>query len=188
VVAGRRTPHRVRRRSSLASRRRCSASAATPGCAATRAGPEPRPPLPPSARRWVRWLSTGPDVFDAGDVVVEDELEAGQARRARHFGTARRRQPHRCAGRRPRDRVRQLPRRGRFRAVRGKRLGVLNLDAHFDLRDEATPSSGTPFLQMAHAEAAAGRELKYAVVGISEPNNTGTLQHRRRAGREVPAG
>lgn len=57
----------------------------------------------------------------------------------------------------------------------GKRLGVLNLDAHFDLRDEATPSSGTPFLQMAHAEAAAGRELRYAVVGISEPNNTRAL-------------
>ena len=37
------------------------------------------------------------------------------------------------------------------------------------------PSSGTPFLQMARAEAAAGRELKYAVVGISEPNNTRAL-------------
>ncbi|WP_457972722.1 formimidoylglutamase [Arthrobacter sp. D1-17] len=61
-------------------------------------------------------------------------------------------------------------------AVRGgKRWGVLNLDAHFDLRDEAAASSGTPFLQMARAEAAAGRALKYAVVGISEPNNTGAL-------------
>ncbi|WP_426997907.1 formimidoylglutamase [Pseudarthrobacter sp. N5] len=61
-------------------------------------------------------------------------------------------------------------------AVRGgKRLGVLNLDAHFDLRDEPMPSSGTPFLQMARAEASAGRELKYAVVGISEPNNTRAL-------------
>lgn len=61
-------------------------------------------------------------------------------------------------------------------AVReGLRVGVLNLDAHFDLRDEPVPSSGTPFLQMARAEAAAGRELKYAVVGISEPNNTRAL-------------
>ncbi|KII26907.1 formimidoylglutamase, partial [Arthrobacter sp. AK-YN10] len=59
--------------------------------------------------------------------------------------------------------------------LRGKRLGVLNLDAHFDLRDEPVPSSGTPFLQMAQEEAAAGRELQYAVVGISEPNNTRTL-------------
>ena len=57
----------------------------------------------------------------------------------------------------------------------GRRLGVLNLDAHFDLRQGPEPSSGTPFLQMAEAEAAAGRELKYAVVGISEPNNTRAL-------------
>ena len=61
-------------------------------------------------------------------------------------------------------------------AVRGgRRLGVLNLDAHFDLRAEPRPSSGTPFLQMAGAEAAAGREFRYAVVGISEPNNTRAL-------------
>lgn len=61
-------------------------------------------------------------------------------------------------------------------AVRGgRRLGVLNLDAHFDLREEPLPSSGTPFLQMAQAEAAAGREFRYAVVGISEPNNTRAL-------------
>jgi formiminoglutamase len=52
---------------------------------------------------------------------------------------------------------------------------VLNLDAHFDLRDAPEPSSGTPFLQMARAEEAAGRKLNYAVVGISEPNNTQTL-------------
>jgi formiminoglutamase len=57
----------------------------------------------------------------------------------------------------------------------GRRLGVLNLDAHFDLRDDPVPSSGTPVLQMARDEAAAGREFRYAVVGISEPNNTRTL-------------
>lgn len=58
---------------------------------------------------------------------------------------------------------------------RGQRLGILNLDAHFDLRREARASSGTPFLQMAMAEAAAGRGFQYAVVGISEPNNTPAL-------------
>ncbi|MFF1254703.1 formimidoylglutamase [Pseudarthrobacter sp. NPDC058329] len=57
----------------------------------------------------------------------------------------------------------------------GRRLGVLNLDAHFDLRDEPEPGSGTPFLQMARAEAAADRDFRYAVVGISEPNNTRAL-------------
>lgn len=64
---------------------------------------------------------------------------------------------------------------GTVAVTKGARLGVLNLDAHFDLRDAAAPSSGTPFLQMAHAEAAEGRKLEYAVIGISEPNNTRTL-------------
>lgn len=57
----------------------------------------------------------------------------------------------------------------------GARLGVLNLDAHFDLRDEPRPSSGTPFLQIAEAEAAAGRRFNYWVLGISQPSNTATL-------------
>lgn len=60
----------------------------------------------------------------------------------------------------------------------GARVGVLNLDAHFDLRAEDRASSGTPFLQMARAEAAAGRTLEYAVVGISRPNNTLALFRR----------
>lgn len=57
----------------------------------------------------------------------------------------------------------------------GQRWGVLNLDAHFDLREERRPTSGTPFAQMAAAERAAGRDLRYAVLGIAEPSNTGAL-------------
>ncbi|WP_042432671.1 formimidoylglutamase [Streptacidiphilus anmyonensis] len=57
----------------------------------------------------------------------------------------------------------------------GARLGVLNLDAHFDLRDEPRPSSGTPFLQMARDEERAGRRLNYWVLGVSQPSNTATL-------------
>ncbi|MFC9790994.1 formimidoylglutamase [Rhodococcus sp. NPDC127528] len=57
----------------------------------------------------------------------------------------------------------------------GARLGVLNLDAHFDLRSDARPSSGTPFRQMADRETALGRTLDYAVLGISQPSNTAAL-------------
>ncbi|MDN5601381.1 MAG: formimidoylglutamase, partial [Brachybacterium sp.] len=57
----------------------------------------------------------------------------------------------------------------------GQRWGVLNLDAHFDLREEPHPTSGTPFAQMAAAEQKVGRELHYAVLGIAEPSNTGAL-------------
>ncbi|SEJ46596.1 formiminoglutamase [Arthrobacter sp. yr096] len=117
------------------------------------------------------------DVFDAGDVVVEDDsLEAGQERAGRAISglldagnlTVVLGGGHETAF------ASYLGVAG-SETLRGKRLGVLNLDAHFDLRDEPTPSSGTPFLQMARAEAAAGRELQYAVVGISEPNNTRAL-------------
>ncbi|MGX0886953.1 formiminoglutamase [Kocuria rhizophila] len=65
--------------------------------------------------------------------------------------------------------------RTRSNRLRDKRVGVLNLDAHFDLRQADEPSSGTPFLQMARADQAAGREFDYTVLGISEPNNTGVL-------------
>ncbi|MDR6986749.1 formiminoglutamase [Paenarthrobacter nitroguajacolicus] len=118
------------------------------------------------------------DVFDAGDVVVEDDLlEAGQERAGRAISglldagnlTVVLGGGHETAF------ASYLGVAGSEAVTGGKRLGVLNLDAHFDLRDEPVPSSGTPFLQMAHAEAAAGRALKYAVVGISEPNNTRTL-------------
>lgn len=59
-----------------------------------------------------------------------------------------------------------------------QRWGVLNLDAHFDLRDAGQATSGTPFLQMADAQHAAGREFCYGVVGISESANTRVLFDR----------
>ncbi|GAA1490724.1 formimidoylglutamase [Brachybacterium sacelli] len=63
----------------------------------------------------------------------------------------------------------------------GQRWGVLNLDAHFDLREEPHPTSGTPFAQMAAAERRSGRDLRYAVLGIAEPSNTGVLFDRARS-------
>jgi formiminoglutamase len=118
------------------------------------------------------------DVHDAGDVPVAGQsLEAGQARaglaitRLLDAGQL----PVVLGGGHETAFASYLGIAGSAAVREGLRVGVLNLDAHFDLRDEPVPSSGTPFLQMARAEAAAGRELQYAVVGISEPNNTGAL-------------
>lgn len=117
-------------------------------------------------------------VSDAGDVVVADgTLEAGQARAGQAIAAML------DAGRLTvvlggghETAYASYLGVAQSNTVRGgKRLGVLNLDAHFDLRDDPLPSSGTPFRQMAEAEAAAGREFRYAVVGISEPNNTRAL-------------
>ncbi|NMO02336.1 formimidoylglutamase [Gordonia sp. TBRC 11910] len=118
-------------------------------------------------------------LFDAGDVVVgsDADLEAGQERLgatvaeqldAGAFVTV-------LGGG---HEVAFASYRGaaQSRAVQGgKRFGVLNLDAHFDLRSDARPSSGTPFRQMAELESAAGRDFRYAVVGISQPSNTAAL-------------
>lgn len=62
-------------------------------------------------------------------------------------------------------------------ALRGERprLGVLNLDAHFDLRRAPRASSGTPFLQALERERSLQRAIDYAVIGISQPSNTRAL-------------
>ena len=132
------------------------------------------------------------DVHDAGDVTVAgDALEAGQARAGLAITSLldAGRLPVVLGGGHETAFASYLGVAGSAAVREGLRVGVLNLDAHFDLRDEPVPSSGTPFLQMARAEAAAGRELRYAVVGISEPNNTRALfRHRRGARRGLPAG
>ncbi|MFK0293206.1 formimidoylglutamase [Streptomyces sp. NPDC090442] len=118
--------------------------------------------------------------FDAGDIAVADgDLEAGQ----RRLGAAvtallDRRRPVVVLGGGHEVAYGSYLGLADSRALRdGARLGVLNLDAHFDLRDDDRPSSGTPFLQMARAEERRGRRLNYAVLGVSQPSNTQRLFH-----------
>ncbi|WP_288725118.1 formimidoylglutamase [uncultured Corynebacterium sp.] len=59
------------------------------------------------------------------------------------------------------------------REARGE-MSIINLDAHFDLRDAPYPTSGTPFAQIAQL---CGDQFNYSVLGVSEPNNTATLFH-----------
>ena len=67
---------------------------------------------------------------------------------------------------------------------RFERLGVLNFDAHLDLRRPESAgrgTSGTPFLQIAEARAARGLDFRYLCVGASEAANTPALFDRARA-------
>ncbi|MFC4373823.1 formimidoylglutamase [Nocardia halotolerans] len=111
--------------------------------------------------------------FDAGTVAVtDDELEHGQ----RRLG----------------DTVSALLDAGGFPVVLGgghevafgtylgvagsdlardTTVGILNLDAHFDLRADPVPSSGTPFRQILET----GDDVRYAVLGIAQPANTAAL-------------
>ncbi|MDE1460558.1 formimidoylglutamase [Spartinivicinus poritis] len=57
-------------------------------------------------------------------------------------------------------------------------IGIINFDAHFDLRQDARPSSGTPFRQIAEYCQTQQTPFKYCCLGISEPSNTAALFNR----------
>ncbi|WP_309141897.1 formimidoylglutamase [Streptomyces griseicoloratus] len=121
--------------------------------------------------------------LDAGDIEVtgdgEDALEAGQRRLGRAVAAlVDRGHPVMVLGGGHEVAYGSYCGLEQTRALReGGRLGVLNLDAHFDLRDDIRPSSGTPFLQIAQDEKRHGREFNYWVLGISQPSNTQRLFH-----------
>lgn len=59
------------------------------------------------------------------------------------------------------------------------KLGIINFDAHFDLRlPENGPSSGTPFLQMAEYARDKGHPYHYMCLGVSHSSNTRALFRR----------
>ena len=115
----------------------------------------------------------GVPVADLGDVVVADrDLEAGQQRLGAVVGAVL-----------GRGAVPVVLGGGHAVAYgsalgwlpRTESWGVLNLDAHLDLRKAERATSGTPFLQLADDHAAAGRPFHYSVIGLSRPSNTRAL-------------
>lgn len=59
-------------------------------------------------------------------------------------------------------------------AFPNKSLGIINFDAHFDMRPKLPDnkgSSGTPFLQIAEAHKAAHRRFDYNCIGIQHAGN-----------------
>lgn len=67
--------------------------------------------------------------------------------------------------------------RGIRRHAGGKQLGIINFDAHFDLRepDAAGPSSGTGFWQIAWERGEEGLPFHYLALGIQQNSNTPRL-------------
>jgi len=60
-------------------------------------------------------------------------------------------------------------------------VGVINFDAHFDLRGDERATSGTPFRQILEHGRARGRDIAYHCLGISRYSNTAALFERARA-------
>ncbi|MBP6122585.1 MULTISPECIES: formimidoylglutamase [Providencia] len=56
-----------------------------------------------------------------------------------------------------------------------KTIGIINFDAHFDLREASEATSGTPFLQSAKLCKQHQRPFNYLCLGIAEHGNTKVL-------------
>lgn len=56
-----------------------------------------------------------------------------------------------------------------------EKVGIVNLDAHLDLRHAPQATSGTPFRQLAHYCEAQQRDFRYACCGLSMAANTQAL-------------
>ncbi|RLD75911.1 MAG: formimidoylglutamase [Bacteroidetes bacterium] len=60
--------------------------------------------------------------------------------------------------------------------TRKKRVGIINFDAHFDLRPvEAKSNSGTPFNQIINELSSTGDRVDYFAIGIQQQSNTKEL-------------
>jgi len=126
-------------------------------------------------------------LYDAGDVTCDDdELEDAQATYAQRLADVLRR-GHVPIGLGGGHEIAWGAYMGLERALTGdprlERLGIVNFDAHLDLRRPEIPgrgTSGTPFLQIAESRAAARREFRYLCFGASEAANTPALFDRAR--------
>jgi formiminoglutamase len=127
-------------------------------------------------------------LYDAGCIACDgDALEQAQSRYAERIASLL------AAGHRPiglggGHEIAWGSWQGAERALRGderlERLGIINFDAHLDLRQpeqSGRGTSGTPFLQIAQASAAAGREFRYLCIGASRAANTPALFERGRS-------
>lgn len=57
------------------------------------------------------------------------------------------------------------------------KLGIINFDAHFDMRENLhnLSTSGTPFLQIAQDRARSSQDFSYLVLGVQKMSNTSKL-------------
>ncbi len=117
-------------------------------------------------------------VYDACDVRCDDgDMEGAQARLAEAVARAIR------AGHRPLilgggHETAWGTFQGVVAAKPDANLGVINIDAHLDLRADEPGNSGTPFYQMAKWCANRGRKFRYLCAGSAEPSNTLALFNR----------
>ena len=116
-------------------------------------------------------------LYDAGDIAcIDGDLEGAQQRYA-DCVTDLLAQGHFPVGMGGGHEIAFGSYRGLANSRDSGRIAIVNLDAHFDLRDSPVATSGTPFRQaFKHAEAN-GIALDYFCLGISNASNTRRLFH-----------
>ncbi|WMC10399.1 formimidoylglutamase [Oceanimonas pelagia] len=121
-------------------------------------------------------------LYDAGDVIChEDELELAQSlyaeQVARLLGAG-----HRVVGLGGGHEIAYGSFTGLMRHLQDQpalpRVGIINFDAHLDLRRSARASSGTPFNQCALLCEQLGTPFHYTCIGVSRCHNTAALFER----------
>jgi formiminoglutamase len=117
-------------------------------------------------------------VYDAGDVRCDDgDMERAQSRLAEVVATAI------TAGHRPLVLGGGHETAwGTFQGITAAKpkaaVGVINIDAHFDLRADNPGNSGTPFYQIAKWYEKHGQPFRYLCLGVAEPSNTSAIFDR----------
>jgi formiminoglutamase len=125
----------------------------------------------------VAWHAQNIQIFDAGDVICTNEsLEQAQDLLAKTIRTLLRHNllPIVLGGGHD---IAYGHGKGIWKSLsKGRRLGIINFDAHFDLRPvESAPNSGTPFNQLIQEMRAEGQVVDYFSIGIQAAANTPEL-------------
>ncbi len=135
---------------------------------------------PPALRRALANLAWHGEqaIYDAGDIVAGDDLEAAQECYAQRVADLLAR-GHRVVSLGGGHEIAYASFAGLARHLsrheRLPRIGILNFDAHFDLRHAERASSGTPFRQIAELCQASDWPFAYCCLGISRLSNTAAL-------------
>ena len=139
-----------------------------------RVGAKEAPPVVRRALANLAWHHSKP-VYDAGDVACDDgKMEDAQDRLADAVAEliAGKHRPLVIGGG---HETAWGTFQGIKRAEPRARVGVINIDAHFDLRGDAVPNSGTPFAQVARWCAEHAEPFWYFALGVSQQSNTRAL-------------
>lgn len=119
-------------------------------------------------------------LFDGGDAIVSDgDLEGAQERYGNALGQLLR-QHKLTVGLGGGHEITWASYLGVRTAFPTQRLGIMNIDAHFDNRPGERATSGTGFAQIVDQEAERGGQSLLMALGIAEASNTPDLFHRAR--------